>query len=106
MTGQVIRVSLLRCRPEQFAEIRQMMIDSAQILGPGIRAMQGLVHYYAGADEADSSLSNVSVWQSLADAKQMDRFQPMLELGKQFAAKGATFERSVMNYDGLWEFET
>jgi hypothetical protein len=103
MTGQVIRVSVLRCRPEQFAELRQMMADSMKVLESGIRKMRGLVHYYAGADEAVSSLTNVSVWQSLADAKQLDTFQPMLDLGKQFSAKGATFERPIMNYAGLWE---
>lgn len=53
---------------------------------------------YAGADEATSSLTNVSVWTSLEAAKQMDRFQPMLDLGKTFAEAGATFERPIMNY--------
>jgi hypothetical protein len=26
----------------------------------------------------------------------------MLELGRQFVAMGATFERPIMNYAGLW----
>jgi hypothetical protein len=46
---------------------------------------------------------NVSVWQTLSDARQMDAFQPMLDLGKTFAEKGATFERPIMNYTPLWE---
>ena len=99
----VVRVSILRCAPERFAELRQMMIDADPVLRPGIEAMAGLLAYYAGADEATSSLSNVSVWASLEAARQMDAFQPMLDLGKSFAAKGATFERPIMNYATLWQ---
>ncbi len=80
-----------------------MMERSTEVLAPGIRTMPGLLHYYAGEDEAVSSLTNVSVWRTLSDAKQMDAFQPMLDLGKAFAAKGATFERPIMNYTSLWE---
>jgi hypothetical protein len=83
----IIRVSILRCAPERFAELRQMMIDADAVLRPGIEAMSGLIAYYAGADEATSSLSNVSIWTSLEAAKQMDTFQPMLNLGKAFAER-------------------
>jgi hypothetical protein len=56
-----------------------------------------------GADEATSSLTNVSIWVNLDAAKQMDTFQPMLDLGKAFVEKGATFERPIMNYATLWQ---
>lgn len=101
----VVRVSILRCRPEQFAEFKRMMAESQRVLEPGTRKLKGLIHYYAGADEAVSSLTNVSVWETLADARQMDSFQPMLDLGKEFAAKGAAFERPIMNYAPLWEIQ-
>ncbi len=84
----VVRVSILRCAPERFAELRQMMIAADAVLRPGIEAMAGLIAYYAGADDATSSLTNVSVW---------------TDLGKEFAAKGATFERPIMNYATLWQ---
>jgi hypothetical protein len=99
----VVRVSILRCAPERFAELRQMMIAADATLRPGIEAMRGLLAYYAGADEATSSLTNVSVWTDLAAAKQMDTFQPMLDLGKTFAENGATFDRPIMNYATLWQ---
>jgi hypothetical protein len=99
----VVRVSILRCSSDKFAEMRQMMIDAEKVLRPGIEAMRGLLAYYGGADEATSSLTNVSVWIDLGAAKQMDTFQPMLDLGKEFAAKGATFERPIMNYATLWQ---
>ncbi len=65
--------------------------------------MSGLLSYYAGADATTSSLTNVSHWASLAEAKQMDQFQPMLDLGTNFANKGAWFERPIMNYSVLWQ---
>ena len=101
----VVRVSILRCEPERFADIRQMMVDADPVLRPGVEAMPGLLAFYAGADEATSSLTNVSIWTSLDAAKQLDTFQPMLDLGKAFVAKGVTFERPVMNYATLWQLE-
>jgi hypothetical protein len=98
-----VRVSILRCAPDRFSEMQQMMLDAEKVLRRGIESMRGLLAYYGGADEATSSLSNVSVWTDLAAAKQMDTFQPMLDLAKEFAAKGATFERPTMNYATLWQ---
>ncbi len=103
MSQPIIRVSILRCPPEKFQEFKQRMMEADAILRPGIEAMRGLIGYYAGADEATASLSNVSLWRTLEDAKQMDHFQPMLDLGKAFAEKGATFERPIMNYATLWQ---
>lgn len=81
-----------------------MMAEAETILRPGVEAMPGLLAYYAGADEATSPLANTSVWETLEHAKQMDRFEPMLELGRRFAPEGATFERPIMNYATLWRF--
>jgi hypothetical protein len=101
--NSIVRVSILRCTPDGFSEMRQMMLNAEKVLRPGIESMRGLLAYYGGADEATSSLTNVSVWTDLAAAKQMDTFQPMLDLAKEFAAKGATFERPIMNYATLWQ---
>jgi hypothetical protein len=99
----VVRVSIVRCAAHLFAQVREMMIAADPVLRPGIEAMPGLLAFYTGADEATSSLSNVSVWTDLASARQLDTFQPMLDLGKTFVAKGATFERPIMNYTTLWQ---
>ncbi len=99
----IVRISILRCEPEQFARFRERMAAAEAVLAPGITAMKGCVAYYAGADEATLSLSNVSVWDTLDDARQMDRFQPMLDLAKEFAAEGARFERPILNHATLWQ---
>lgn len=101
----VVRVSILRCLPEHFAELRQMSVDADAVLRPGIEAMPGLLAFYFGADEETSSLANVSLWTSVEAAKQLDTFQPMLDLGKPFIAKGAKFERPIMNYGTLWQLK-
>jgi hypothetical protein len=101
----VVRVSILRCQPEAFAKFQRMMTDAEPMLGPGIRAMKGLVSYWAGADAATSSLTNVSVWQTLEDANQMEHFTPMKELGRRFTAEGAVFERPIMNYATVWQLQ-
>jgi hypothetical protein len=82
-----------------------MMIETEKVLRPGIESMPGLLAFYVGADETTSSLANVSLWVDLDAAKQLDRFQPMLDSGKPFVAKGATFERPIMNYMPLWQLQ-
>jgi hypothetical protein len=99
----VVRVSIIRCKEENFAGLRDMIISTQTRLAPGIAKMPGLLHFYVGADEATSSLTNVCLWSTLEIAKQLDSFQPMLDLGREFVAKGATFERPIMNYTTLWE---
>jgi hypothetical protein len=103
MQQPVVRVSIMRCAPEKFLDFQQMMIETDSILRPGIEAMPGLISFYVGADAATSSLSQVSLWKTLDDAKQLDTYQPMLDLGKAFVQKGATFERPIMNYSTLWQ---
>ena len=83
-----------------------MMIDVEKALRPGIESMRGFLAFYAGADETTSSLTNVSLWADLDAAKQLDHFQPMLDSGKEFTAKGATFERPIMNYMTLWQMQS
>jgi hypothetical protein len=85
--------------------MRQMMIEAEKALHTGIESMRGLLAFYVGADEMTSSLANVSLWVDLEAAKQLDRFQPMLDSGKEFVAKGATFERPIMNYMPLWQLQ-
>ena len=39
----IVRVSILRCAPDKFAEMRQMMTDAEKVLRPGIESMRGLL---------------------------------------------------------------
>jgi hypothetical protein len=99
----VIRVGFMRCKPEQYAEFRDRMQDSAAVLEPGIKRLPGLIHFYAGENEADCSLTNVSIWTTLEAARQMDTFEPMVRLAREFAADGATPVRPIITYTQQWE---
>ncbi len=102
MKDVVIRISIIRRDPPDFERIRTMMVDAEATLRAGIEAMPGLLAFYAGADEATSSLTNTSFWTSLEHARQLDRYQPMLDLGKVFVAAGARFDRPITNHASLW----
>ena len=104
MTELVVRVSILRCEPSGFEQMRKMLVEAAPVLRPGIEAMPGLLAYFAGADEATHSLTNTSLWDTLEHAQEMDHYQPMLDAAKRFSAAGATFERPIMNYTTMWRF--
>lgn len=104
MPDPVVRVSILRCDAARFDRLRAMMAEAEAVLRPGIEAMPGFLAFYAGADEATHSMTNTSVWETLEDAQRLDRFEPMLGLGRRFAAEGTAFERPIMNYATLWRF--
>lgn len=69
----VVRVSILRCPPDKFTEMRQMMNDLEPLLRPGIEAMRRWVAFYVGEDEATSSLSNVSLWTDVMTQRNLHR---------------------------------
>ena len=98
-----VRVSILTIPEGQIDEAAEAMRKAEQDL-KGILALKGLRGYFAGVDRARSQLTNVSVWDSPEDAEQMSSFQPMLDLGKRFAAHGATFLRPIPNFDCLWQW--
>ena len=105
MALPVVRVSIFRVAPDKFDMFVRLMEEAETALGPGIRAMPGFQDFVSGADRETLSLVNVSYWDTVEHAKQLDHFQPMLELGRRYAELGAQFERPIMNYAPLWRLE-
>ena len=101
--SSVVRISILTIPEDGIDEAAEVMRKAEQEL-KGIQKLPGLRTYFAGVDRARSQLTNVSVWDSIGHAEQMSRFQPMLDLGKRFGAKGATFLRLIPNFECLWEW--
>jgi hypothetical protein len=99
----VVRVSILTIPNGHIEEAAESMRKAEEEL-KGIQKLKGLRAYFAGVDRARSQLTNVSVWDSAEDAEQMSSFQPMLDLGKRFAARGATFLRPIPNFECLWQW--
>jgi hypothetical protein len=49
-------------------------------------------------------MTNISLWDTVANARQPDTFQPMPEAGKKFVAAGATMFRPIINASTAWSF--
>ena len=103
-SNPVVRISIARCDAAQFDKLRQMSLQDEATLRPGIERMPGNLAFYPGADPTCLTFTNVSLWDTLEHAQQLDRFQPMLDAGKRFVAEGARFDRPIINSTTLWRF--
>jgi hypothetical protein len=98
----IVRISRGTFAPEKYDSIRTRLDAAQSSLVPAIRKLAGCVHYFAAIDRESSSMVNVSVWRTLADAQQMQTFAPMLALAAEFTQEGVRFERPIINYESLW----
>ncbi len=101
--ARIVRISRGSFPPEKYDEIKLRLDASQKSLAPAIRQLVGCLHYFAAIDRLSSSMVNVSVWRSLADAQQMQTLAPMLALAEEFTREGVHFERPVINFETLWE---
>jgi hypothetical protein len=98
----VVRISLGRFDPAQSGTVEALLRDSEKTLVPAIRTLKGNRGYYAGIDRENGAMTNVSIWDSLADAQQMSSLKAMLDLAATFIDAGVRFERPITNHDVLW----
>ncbi|MBY0505294.1 MAG: hypothetical protein K2X03_15380 [Bryobacteraceae bacterium] len=66
-----------------------------------LRALRGLLGYYAAVDPITNTVVNVSIWEDEAAAKQMDTLAPMLAQRPVLEAAGVVFDR-IANYAPTW----
>jgi hypothetical protein len=99
----VVRISRGSFKPEAYERIKARLDQSWPTLVPAIIELSGCMHYWAGIDRATNTMVNVSVWKSLADARQMDTLALMLALAGEFVNLGVVFERPIANYETLGE---
>jgi hypothetical protein len=102
----VIRISLGRFDAGQYDAIRQKLIESQAVLEPAVGALNGNLSLHAGIDREYGVMSNVSFWESLADARQLDTLQAMLDQAHSFMTAGVRFERPITNHETLWRLES
>jgi quinol monooxygenase YgiN len=99
----IVRISRGSFKPDDYDKIAKRLSEAHPTLVPGIRQLDGCLHYWAGIDHHSNTMVNVSVWRSLTDAKQMETLSSMLALAAEFSKLGVNFERPIINYDILWE---
>jgi hypothetical protein len=99
----VIRLSRGSFPAERYEEVRARLDATRATLVPAVRGLRGCLHFWAAIDPVSNTMLNVSVWETLADAKQMETLQLMLALAGEFIALGVTFERPITNSQVLWD---
>ena len=98
----IVRISKGRFDPARADEVEALLRTGEATLRPAIAALGGLVHYYVAVDREQAFMTNVSVWRTLADAKQMSGLQAMLDQRAVFERAGVEFE-AITNHEVLWE---
>jgi hypothetical protein len=97
----VVRISKGQVRPDQLAHAERVLVDSGVALRQPLEALDGLIHYYVGIDHELGYVTNVSVWETLEQAHQMDSLAPMLAQRPILEAAGVDFE-TITNHETLW----
>jgi len=97
----VVRISKGKFDPSKTDDAGRVRLESEVALRDALLGLKGLLHYYVGIDRALGYLTNVSVWDSLEHAHQMDSLAPMLAQRPILEAAGVTFEL-ITNHETLW----
>jgi hypothetical protein len=101
MNEPVVRISQGFFEPQLFGSVEAKLREGNATLEPALRALRGLLHYYVSVDATSNSMVNVSVWDSLTAAKQMETLREMLAQRDIFVGLGVKFQ-PIRNYSGLW----
>ncbi len=101
MSEPVVRISQGFFEPHLLEGVEAKLREGRASLEPSLKALPGLLHYYVAVDPTSNSMVNVSVWESLVAAKQMDTLQAMLAQRDIFVGLGVKFQ-PIRNYTGLW----
>jgi len=97
----VVRISKGSFDLARLADAERGLAQSELALRDELKKLPGLLHYFVGIDRERGFLTNVSVWDSLAHAHQLDTLQAMLALRPILEALGVTFE-VITNHETLW----
>ena len=97
----VVRISKGKFNTEHLVAAERLLAESERALREPLTRLVGLLHYYVGIDRAKGYLANVSVWDSLEHAHQMDTLVAMLAQRPILEAAGVEFE-VITNHETMW----
>jgi quinol monooxygenase YgiN len=104
MSEPIVRVSQGFFEPHLAQSVAAKLDEGRAILEPALNALRGLLHYYVAVDTTSNSMVNISVWESLTAAKQMDTLPEMRAQRDAFVGLGVNFQ-PIRNYAGLWSIK-
>jgi len=96
-----VRVSRGRFAAEKYDEMADRLKAAEDVLAPEIRAMPGLIDYYAGMDRDSNSMIRVSIWDRREHTDAMSGLQHVSAKRDEFAAAGVEWE-PVATYNVSW----
>ena len=103
MKGKIVRISLGYFQPEQTEKVESMLENEfKKSLIPAIKKLKGNNSYHVGIDKEKNTLTNVSFWNSIEDAKQMATLKEMLDMRATFEALEIKFIE-ITNHEIVWE---
>ena len=97
----VVRISKGKFDITDVGAAERLLAESERTLREPLTQMAGLLHYYVGIDRAKGVLTNVSVWDSLEHAHQMDTLSAMLAQRPVLEAASVQFEE-ITNHEAVW----
>jgi hypothetical protein len=97
----VVRISKGQFELVDVDTAERLLVESEAALRTALSELKGLMHYYVGIDRTRGYLTNVSVWDSLEHAHQMDTLQAMLAQRPILEAAGVSFE-VITNHETVW----
>lgn len=97
----VVRISKGKFDLARTVEAQQLLADSEHSLRGPLTRLKGLLHYYVAIDRVNGYLTNVSIWDSLEHAHQMDTLREMLAQRPILESAGVSFE-VITNHETLW----
>jgi len=97
----VVRISKGKFDVAHAAAPERVLDESERALRESLAKLPGLLHYYVGIDRVNGYLTNVSVWDSVEHAHQMDTLAEMLAQRPLLEAAGVQFE-VITNHETLW----
>ncbi len=98
----IVRISKGRFDPQRGDELEKRLREGEATLGPALRRLSGLIHYYVAIDRATGHMTNTSCWDTLDHAMQMASLKEMADQRATFDGLGVSFE-AVTNHEVLWE---
>ena len=97
----VVRISRGKFDVSNVAGAERLLAESERALREPLTQLSGLLHYYVGIDRVKGYLTNVSVWDSVEHAHQMDTLAAMLAQRPLLEAAGVQFE-VITNHEAVW----
>jgi hypothetical protein len=102
-TGAIVRISIGYFQAEQTKKVAFMLDNEFKnSLIPAIKKLKGNLGYYVGIDKEKHAITNVSFWDTKADALQMATLKEMLDMRTTFEALGLKFI-DITNHEILWK---